>query len=116
MTSEKSSPATRHLGRIVDPSAREDGGVDPVLEPAMSAASSTPPRSGASAVSTPHPVRDKLLARIREARDTPAEGGTTPQEREKDRFGSFGGLSEELERVARAPTSLPRRNRLRLGD
>jgi murein DD-endopeptidase MepM/ murein hydrolase activator NlpD len=105
------------LGRIVDPSAREDGGVDPVLEPAINPASGAPRRQGASALETPHPFRDKLIARIRESREAQPEGATPrTAEQEKDRFGSFGGLSEELERVARAPTSSPRRSKLRLGD
>lgn len=108
---------TRHLGRIVDPSAREDGGVDPVVEPAIHSASGTPRRQGASALETPHPFRDKLIARIRESREGQPEAATPrTAEQEKDRFGSFGGLSEELERVARAPTSSPRRSNLRLGD
>jgi murein DD-endopeptidase MepM/ murein hydrolase activator NlpD len=98
--------------------AREDGGVDPVVEPVVEA---TRPNAATPGGSGPrdknHPFRDKLLARIREAREL--EAGAAPAERsdpEQDRFGSFGGLSEELERVARAPTSSPRRARLRLGD
>src|SRR5689334_2152398 len=97
--------------------AREDGGIDPIVEPAVSVTGSNPQRPGAPARTGNHPFRDKLLARIRESRDARPDEATSPSEaREKDRFGSFGGLSEELERVARAPTSSPRRSKLRLGD
>lgn len=88
-----------------------------MVEPAVSTPSGGPHRQGSASVDAHHPFRDKLIARIREARESPAEGVTpTTEEREKDRFGSFGGLSEELERVARAPTSSPRRTKFRLGD
>lgn len=88
-----------------------------MVEPAVGTTSGGPHRQGTASRDAHHPFRDKLIARIREAREAPPEGATpASEEREKDRFGSFGGLSEELERVARAPTSSPRRTKFGLGD
>jgi hypothetical protein len=107
------NPGKRHFGRVVDPLVRDDGGIEPSFEPppAQQSTGDVRPIGDSPATSTPHPVRDKLLARIREARASQAPDGPPPP---KDPFESLGGLSEELERIARLPTTT-KRPALRLG-
>jgi murein DD-endopeptidase MepM/ murein hydrolase activator NlpD len=61
-------------------------------------------------------VRERLLARIEEARKQNSDSSASEAQPEPERFGSLGGLSEELERIARAPTASPRRAPMRLGE
>jgi murein DD-endopeptidase MepM/ murein hydrolase activator NlpD len=57
-----------------------------------------------------HPVRERLLAKARE------HAGTHKAESDEaaDRFSSLSGLNEELDRIARAPTTTRSSKRLRL--
>lgn len=108
-----SDPTQRHVGRVVDPAAREDGDTDaePIVElepaPAEEASGPTPPESPpAGGLLRGQELRDRLLARAESARRgaeptatasapapstaTPAPAPTEPEEAQK----SYGDLDE----------------------
>lgn len=113
---------------MVDPLALDGDASEPVVElntPGSGAPAGQKP--SVPATQTPHPVRQRLLDRIEGARQRATEGGpavenpgpsSSPRQvaPPAEPFGAFGGLSEELERIARAPTNSGRRAPLRLGD
>ncbi len=123
-----SDPTLRHVGRVVDPAAREDGDTDaePIVElepaPAEEASGPTPPESPrAGGLLRGQELRDRLLARAESARrvaDPPATATATataaattteapaePEEAPK----SFGDLDEiGRTRSEEAAAPLPR--------
>lgn len=122
----------RHVGRVVDPLAREDGGLEPELSfdgaapggddaglPRRVTDSAAPPEEPGSdaeddpsdfAVSTGHPVRDRLLAKAARARRGGAQSSATPAS--DDGIGSLPEShiepEDELDLIARPPAA-PRR-------
>jgi len=114
-------PSLRHVGRVVDPAAREDGDTDaePVveLEPAVTeepsgAAPAEPPREGG--LLRGQELRERLLARAEAARrgpESPVETGTrapaaAPSAADGDAPKTFGDL-DEIGRGRASDTAAP---------
>src|SRR5262249_16781130 len=112
VASSRDVRSPRHVGRVTDPLAREDGVDEPEiqLDPALAERDddtgelavlrrvrSDPGASEPLSAADPgaHPVRDRLLARAEEARQ---RASAPEQVDSKDE--AFASVGEELERVA----------------
>lgn len=125
MASSRDVRSPRHVGRVTDPLARDDGVDEPemALEPAVAESdddagelpvlrrvrTESDGGDASSEAGDSHPVRDRLLARAAEARQAAAADQTNSTQGD-----SFATVGEELERVAaraRAPSTIERPSR-----